>query len=94
MPDDPPKTYPPLPSASLASAYFPGPHAENAAWAKGQVAAVLDHWAAWRRALFAADPAIARGDQARASAFGSVKGISASPATTSAQCMTWSISSP
>lgn len=65
MPDDPPKTYPPLPSASLASAYFPGPHAENAAWAKGQVAAVLDHWAAWRRALFAADPAIARGDQAR-----------------------------
>lgn len=59
---DPVKTHRCPSSAGLASAYFPGPHAENADWARGEITTVLDHWQAWREGVFAADPAIAPGD--------------------------------
>lgn len=47
------------PAATLAGAYFPGPHSENETWVRGEFQAVLDQWFDWRKGLFADDPGAA-----------------------------------
>ena len=49
----------PSPAATLAGAYFPGPHSENETWVRGEFQAVLDQWFDWRKGLFAGDPGAA-----------------------------------
>lgn len=44
-----------LPAERLVAGYFPGARGENAAWIQDAVVGVLDHWFAWRRALFPQD---------------------------------------
>lgn len=49
--------------------YFLGPRSENQAWLRERLGAALDDWLAWRRGLFADDPAAVTAADAAAAAF-------------------------
>lgn len=46
----------PSPAAAVAGACFPGFHAENEAWLRGEVLSVLDQWFDWRKGLWGDEP--------------------------------------
>lgn len=64
MPKDHAEAMPHASAAALASAYFPGPCAENADWLALQAFRVIDSWSAWRDSLFPDDPPIMSGEEA------------------------------
>lgn len=61
MPKDTLEDPPPSTAAALASAFFPGPCAENGDWMALQAIRVINRWSSWREGLFPGDQLIAPG---------------------------------